>query len=84
MPYNLTQDPPATFLKLFILLVAWVLEQPASETLVHNVMTILQLCHGDTIITSHNNYVTQISRNMHWLMVTLVRLRRVSDHVIGQ
>ena len=31
-----------------------VLEQPASETLVHIVMTISQLRHGDTIITSHD------------------------------
>ena len=30
-----------TLLKLFILFVMGVLEQPASETLVHNVMTIL-------------------------------------------
>ena len=29
------------------------LEQPASETLVHNVMTILKLRHCDTIIKSH-------------------------------
>ena len=28
-------------------------EQPASETLVHNVKAIRQLRHGDTIITSH-------------------------------
>ena len=32
-----------------------VLVQPANETLVHNVMTIRQLRHGDAIITSRKH-----------------------------
>ena len=32
-----------------------VLEQPASETFVHNVMMIRYLHHGDAIITSHKH-----------------------------
>ena len=31
------------------------LEQPANETLVHNVMRIRKLRHGDAIITSHKH-----------------------------
>ena len=55
MPYNLTLSPACYPLNWYILFVMGVLEQPASETFVHNPMTIPQLRHGYTIITSHKH-----------------------------
>ena len=53
MPYNLAPSSASYPFKIIYFICTGVLEQPASETLVHNVVTISQLCHDDTIITSH-------------------------------
>ena len=55
MPNNLTADPACYPLNVFFF-VTGVFEQQATETIVHNVITIHWQRHGDTIFMSENTW----------------------------